>query len=209
MAKEMNADTQPDKEIEGEGLLPTAATPCARRNGRLILLAIVAIGVLPLVAALYFRYVSPPEVKATVGQPLDPMPLPFELLQRPDGAALEHPAVSGKWLLIFAAPGACDERCQHTLYLTRQARTAQGRNVTRIDRLWLITDASTPEAELMAAHPDLVVIKATDAKVLEVLGGKESRHINLVDRRGLLVFRYSDDPEPKAFIRELGKLIKF
>ena len=209
MAKEMNADTQTDKQIEGDPLSQAAATPSARHNGRLILLAIVAIGLLPLVAALYFRYVSPPEVKATVGQPLDPMPLPFELLQRPDGAALEHPAVSGKWLLIFAAPGACDERCQHTLYLTRQARTAQGRNVTRIDRLWLITDASTPAADLMAAHPDLVVIKAIDAKVLEVLGGKESRHINLVDRRGLLVFRYSDDPEPKAFIRELGKLIKF
>ena len=205
----MSADIQTDKEIDGSHGSSGAATPAARRNGRLILLAIVAIGVLPLVAALYFRYVSPPEVKATVGQPLDPMPLPFEFLQRPDGAALEHPAVSGKWLLIFAAPGACDERCQHTLYLTRQARTAQGRNVTRIDRLWLLTDASTPAADLMAAHPDLVLIKATDAKVLEVLGGKDSRKINLVDRRGLLVFRYSDDPEPKAFIRELGKLIKF
>jgi hypothetical protein len=205
----MIADKQTDKEIEGAPLSPAAVVPSARRNGRLILLAIVVTGLLPLVAALYFRYVSPPEVKATVGQPLDPLPLPFELLQRADGAALEHPAVGGKWLLIFAAPGACDERCQHTLYLTRQARTAQGRNVTRIDRLWLITDASTPAADLMAAHPDLILIKATDAKALRVLGGNESRHINLVDRRGLLVFRYSDDPEPKAFISELSKLIRF
>ncbi len=205
----MNADSQTNKEIQDSPGSSAAATPAARRNGRLILLAIVAIGVLPLLAALYFRYVSPPEVKATVGQPLDPVPLPFEFLQRADGAALEHPAVSGKWLLILAAPGGCDERCQHTLYLTRQARTAQGRNVTRLDRLWLITDASTPAADLMALHPDLVLIKATDAKAFEVLGGKDSRKINLVDRRGLLVFRYSDDPEPKAFIRELGKLIKF
>ena len=205
----MNADRQTDQEIEGSPLPAAAATPSARRYGRLILLAIVAIGVLPLLAALYFRYVSPPEVKATVGQPLDPILLPFEFLQRTDGAAMEHPAVSGKWLLIFAAPGGCDERCQHTLYLTRQARTAQGRNVARIDRLWLITDAGTPAPALMAAHPDLVLIKATDARVLELLGGKDSRKINLVDRRGLLVFRYSDDPEPKAFIRELGKLIKF
>ncbi|KAF0166694.1 MAG: transmembrane protein [Rhodocyclaceae bacterium] len=144
-----------------------------------------------------------------MGQPLDPIPLPFEFLQRSDGAALEHPAVSGKWLLIFVAPGGCDERCQHTLYLTRQARTAQGRNVARLDRLWLITDAGTPAPALMAAHPDLVMIRATDAMALEALGGKDSRKINLVDRRGLLVFRYSDDPEPKAFIRELGKLIKF
>lgn len=178
-------------------------------RGRLILLAIVAIGVLPLLAALYFRYVSPPEVRATVGQPLEPVRLPFELLRRADGAMLEHPEVSGKWLLIFAAPGNCDERCRHVLYLTRQARTAQGRNMARVDRLWLITDAIPPAQDLMAAHPDLVVIRATDGKVLQLLGGGGRRYINLVDRRGLLVFRYSDDPEPKDFIRELGKLIKF
>lgn len=186
-----------------------AAAPQGQLKGRLIMLAIVAIGVLPLLAALYFRYVSPPEVKATTGQPLAPVRLPFELLQRADGGALEHPEVSGKWLVIFAAPGSCDERCQHALYLTRQARTAQGRNMARVDRLWLLTDATPPAHDLLAAHPDLVLIKATDRKVLQLLGGGERRFINLVDRRGLLVFRYSDDPEPKAFIRELGKLIKF
>ncbi|MDK9701543.1 MAG: hypothetical protein OEL20_00290 [Sulfuritalea sp.] len=205
----MNPDTRINDETGSGTASPAATAPAARRNGRLILLAIVAIGLFPLLAALYFRYVSPPEVKATVGRSLEPMPLPFELLRRADGAALEHPAVSGKWLLIFAAPGGCDERCRQTLYLTRQARTAQGRNVTRLDRFWLITDAAAPAADLMAAHPDLVPIKAADAKVLELLGGKDSRKINLVDRRGMLVFRYADDPEPKAFIRELGKLIKF
>ena len=203
----MTADGQTGEQA-GTGIL-AAAAPSARHKGRWILLAIVAIGVLPLLAALYFRYVSAPEVKPTVGQPLVPVPLPFDLLQRKDGAVLAHPEVSGKWLVIFAAPGGCDERCQHALYLTRQARTAQGRNMLRIDRLWLITDGATPVAGLIAAHPDLVLIKATDAKVLQLLGGSESRHINLVDRRGLLVFRYADDPEPKAFIRELGKLIKF
>jgi len=208
MAKEMTTDGHTGKEVDGS-CCATAATPSARRKGRWILLAIVAIGALPLLAALYFRYVSPPQVRATVGQPLVPLPLPFDLLQRKDGAALEHPEVGGKWLVIFAAPGGCDERCQRTLYLTRQARTAQGRNMARIERLWLITDAVTPAAGLIAAHPDLVLIKATEAKVLQLLGGSDSRHINLVDRRGLLVFRYSDDPEPKAFIRELGKLIRF
>lgn len=202
-----------DRRIEMETGGDSPATPTSARRdqfkGRLILLAIVAIGVLPLLAALYFRYVSPPEVKATVGQPLDPVRLPFELLRRADGAKLEHPEVSGKWLVVLTAPGSCDERCQHALYLTRQARTAQGRNMARIDRLWLITDAAAPAADLMAAHPDLIPIRATDDKVLQLLGGAEHRYINLVDRRGLLVFRYTDDSEPKAFIRELGQLIKF
>jgi hypothetical protein len=188
----------------------SAAMRAAQRKGRLTLLAIVAVCVLPLLAALYFRFVSPPEATAMVGQPLpEPLQLPFEMLQRRDGAVLDHPAVSGKWLAIFAAPGACDERCRHTLYLTRQARTAQGRNMARLERLWLITDDTTPAAELLAAHPDLVLVKASDAQLLILLGGAEGRKINLVDRRGFLVFRYPDDADPKGFIRELGKLIKF
>ena len=205
----MTINTQTGKEVDGKSAAEKAVTLSSQVAGRWIVLAIVAIGVLPLLAALYFRYVSPPAVKATVGQRLDPVPLPFELLQRLDGSPLVHPEVSGKWLVVFAAPGGCDDRCRHTLYLTRQARTAQGRNMARIDRLWVVTGPTRPAADLMAAHPDLVLTKATDAKLLEILGGSESRHINLVDRRGLVVFRYSDDPEPEAFIRELGKLIKF
>jgi hypothetical protein len=210
MAKEMTEDGDVAMDSGNNGAATgAAATARGRLKGRLILLAIVVIGVLPLLAALYFRYVSPPEVKATAGQPLEPVRLPFELLLRADGAKLEHSEVSGKWLVIVTAPGGCDERCQHALYLTRQARTAQGRNMARIDRLWLITDAAAPAADLLAAHPDLVLIRTTDGGVLQLLGGSERRYINLVDRRGLLVFRYADDPEPKAFIRELGKLIKF
>ncbi|HCZ16023.1 MAG TPA: hypothetical protein PL117_07405 [Accumulibacter sp.] len=186
-----------------------AATSSAQLRGRLTLLAIIAVCVLPLLAALYFRYLSPPELTATVGESIDPVPLPFEWLQTTDGQPLQHPEVGGKWLLILAAPGGCDARCEHTLYLTRQARTAQGRNIARLDRLWLITDSTKPAAQLLAEHPDLLLVKATDDKVLEALGGRDSRHINLIDRRGLVVFRYADDPDPKAFIRELGKLIRF
>ncbi len=196
--------------VDTPSLPTTAGMRAAQRRGRLTLLAIVAVCVLPLLAALYFRFVSPPEAAVMVGQPLaEPLPLPFEMLQGWEGAVLEHPDVSGKWLAIFASPGACDERCQHTLYLTRQARTAQGRNMARLERLWLITDGTTPAAELLAAHPDLVLVKASDAQLLTLLGGAEGRKINLVDRRGFLVFRYPDDADPKGFIRELGKLIKF
>lgn len=205
----MMTDGQKNLQFADSAPASGATAPHGQKNGKLILMAIIAVGILPLLAALYFRYVSPPTVKAMVGEPLIPVALPFELLQRSDGAALEHPEVSGKWLVIFAAPGTCDERCQHTLYLTRQARTAQGRNMARVERLWLITDTSVPTADLLAAHPDLITIKAIDDKVFQFLGERASRKIHLVDRRGMLVFRYADDPEPKAFIRELGKLVKF
>ncbi len=206
----MTNDRLASDQNEARLLATTDAPATPQLKDRLTLLAIVAVCVLPLLGALYFRYVSPPAIKATEGRPLaSPVQLTFESLERLDGAPLEHPEVSGTWLVIFAAPGACDTRCQHTLYLTRQARTAQGRNMARVNRFWVVTDATMPTASLLSEHPDLTVVKATDASLMQILGGTESRDINLVDRRGLVVFRYPDDPDPKAFIRELGKLIKF
>ena len=172
------------------------------------MLAVVVICALPLLAALYLRYISPPQPTATVGAPLAPVALPFELLQHLDETPLDRPQVSGKWLVIIAAPGRCDDPCQQALYLTRQSRTAQGRNMTRIERLWVVTDGVTPEPQLLAAHRDLIVATSSDGRLLEVLSGDGSRFIHLVDRRGLLVFRYPYDSDPKAFISELGKLIR-
>jgi hypothetical protein len=96
MAEEMSMNGKTGNEAEDNAIPATASTASSRFNGRLILLAIVAIGVLPLLAALYFRYVSPPEVKATVGQALDPVPLPFEFLR-------------------LDAAQRVVERCRHTL----------------------------------------------------------------------------------------------
>lgn len=205
----MNTDKQTLEALDDTPAPTAIGAHSAQLKARLTLLAVVAVCVLPLLAALYFRFVAPPEVAEMVGQPLEPVPLPFAMLTRGDGTAVEHPEVSGKWLAIFASPGDCDARCRHTLYLTRQARTAQGRNMVRLDRLWLITDATAPPADLLAAHPDLVVVKASDGKLLQLLGGRDGRYINLVDRRGFVVFRYPGDADPKGFIRELGKLIRF
>ena len=108
-------------------------------------------------------------------------------------------------------PGACDANCQKTLYLTRQSRTAQGKGSMRLDRLWVITDSTMPPAELIAAHPDLMLARPIALENVIGLGGIKAspRYIHLVDRRGQIVMRYSDNPEPMKFIKEVGRLIKF
>ena len=81
----------------------------------------------------------------------------------------------------------------------------------RVDRLWVITDAAVPDPALLAAHPDLQVARLINAGELPELGGvgQARRHLILVDRRGQMVMRYSDNPDPMKFIKELGRLIKF
>lgn len=178
-----------------------------RRSGRWILLAIALVCVFPLLAALYFRFVAPPEPTTLVGQPLAPTAFPFGAVQRLDGQPLDHAEVAERWMVVHAGSGICDSICRDALYLTRQARTAQGRNMERIQRVWIIVDGAQPAADLLALHSDLQLLKPLDRRAMDAFmaGGA----IHLVDRRGFVVFRYAPTVEPKAFIRELGKLVKF
>lgn len=176
------------------------------------MLVMAAVCVLPLMAALYFHFVAPPAVNSMVGQPLAPFVFPYAGVQQPDGQPLAAPGVGGHWLVVVTGPGRCAQVCRDALYLTRQARTAQGRNMERIQRLWLLTDATRPADELLAVHPDLQVLRVTDEAVAQKLGGGAdvaAAPIHLVDRRGYVVFRYEATVEPAAFIRELRKLVKF
>ena len=43
----------------------------------------------------------------------------------------------GKWLLIYYANTQCDEECLHDIYLMRQVNTALGKNMDRLQRLFL------------------------------------------------------------------------
>ncbi len=180
-------------------------------RGQRTILTIAAVCLLPLAAALMFRFVWTPPVQPSLGVQITPQPFPFDQLQTLDGKPMPHAEVAGGWLIAYAAPGQCDLPCQQTLYLTRQSRTAQGKASMRVDRLWVITDAAVPVKDLLAAHPDLILARLAPGGAVPQLGGAGAgpRNLYLVDRRGQMVMRYSDNPEPMKFIKELGRLIKF
>lgn len=182
----------------------------SKRNRRTLLL-IAAVCLLPLLAAVVLRLVWTPPAPDSLGELLPPRPLAFDRLRGPDGRPWPHEQVADRWLIVYASPGQCDAACQQTLYLTRQSRTAQGKGSMRLGRLWVLTDAASPDPALLAAHPDLQWVRLSQVGDLPELGGvgPAPRHLFLVDRRGQIVMRYGDQPEPMAFIKELGRLIKF
>ena len=184
---------------------PDPETLARVRRGRRILLLIAAICTLPLLAAIWYRFVAPPPVVATVGEMLAPTPFPLTTLVTPAGAPPDAARIGGHWLMLQTAPAACDEPCQQALYLSRQVRIAQAKAMDRITRVWVLTDAGTPSAELLAQHPDLLVVRLAGPAPLPLTGGD----VYLIDRRGFLVFRYAASVDPAAFIKELGKLVKF
>ena len=82
---------------------------------------------------------------------------------RADGQPFALSQLRGKWVLLVSAPGGCDARCAQALYATRQARTIQGRERERVQRVWLVTDDAAPDAALLAQHPDLQVARVPRA----------------------------------------------
>ncbi len=186
---------------------PDTAGPDATivRRGQRTLLLIAAICVLPLLAAVWYRFFAPPPTVATVGEMLAPTPFPLTTLVSPSGAPLDATRIGGHWLMLQTAPAACDEPCRQALYLSRQVRMAQAKAMDRITRVWLLADAGEPSPELLAQHPDLVLARFSGPAAHPLASGD----VYLVDRRGFLVFRYAAGVDPVAFIKELGKLVKF
>lgn len=117
----------------------------------------------------------------------------------------------GKWRYVMFDAGQCDEQCQRKLLYTRQIRLAQGREQTRIERIWLIDDRSVPNAGHVALYADAHVITLASPSVASEFEpqGSARQYIYLVDPLGNLMMRYSADPDPARMIKDLQRLLKY
>jgi hypothetical protein len=112
----------------------------------------------------------------------------------------------GKWLLVAVDSAACDAWCEKKLYYLRQLRRAQGKDMDRVERLWLLTDDAKPRAELLQAIEGTVIERAPR---LDVFPGKPDDHVYVVDPLGNLMMRYPRDLNPSKMLKDLQRLMKF
>ena len=129
------------------------------------------------------------------GELLTPRPL--------SGPPLEE--LRGKWVLVTFDAAACDAYCERKLYFMRQLRTAQGKEQARLERLWVITDAGAPRAELLAAIEGTRITRTRPAE----FPGNPVEHIYLVDPLGNLMMRYPKDPDPSKMLKDLQRLLRY
>ena len=116
---------------------------------------------------------------------------------------------AGKWRFVIFDGGQCDEQCQRKLLYTRQIRLAQGREQTRIERIWFIDDASMPNQAHAGLHAEAHVIKLPSVPTDFEKQGSPRQYIYLVDPHGHLMMRYSADPDPAKMIKDLQRLLKY
>ena len=164
-----------------------------------------------LLAWLAYRLDWSPGDSANYGELIEPRMLPAATLAGIDGRPLSLAGLRGKWLLLQFDQAACDAWCERKLYFMRQVRRAQGREMGRIERIWVLTDAGTPRKELLAAIDGSHVVRAPEAGFREAFPAPHSAvdHIYLVDPLGNLMLRYPREPDPSRIIKDLKRLLRY
>ena len=177
-------------------LLPS--DPVGRGRAKFVLLG--AFFLLPALAGTLAWWLDlAPGTAANYGTLLPPRPLALAPLA----------ALKGRWVLVQFDGGACDAGCERKLYLMRQVRRAQGREMQRVERLWLLTDAVPPGAALRAAIEGTVLAPAGANGAAAFPAERTVRdHIYLVDPLGNLMMRFPREPDPARVIKDLQRLLK-
>jgi hypothetical protein len=172
--------------------------PEKKRSGRVKLVLLALLFMLPMGASYLIWWLDlAPGTAGNYGTLLTPRPVTLPAA----------PELKGKWVLVQFDGGACTTACERKLYFMRQVRRAQGKEMLRVARLWLVTDGVAPRAELLAAIQGTVVALAP-AGLDFPAEQSASGHIYLVDPLGNLMMRFPHDPDPSRVIKDIQRLLR-
>jgi hypothetical protein len=171
------------------------------KRGRVKLALLAALFAAPVIAG-WVAYVMDwtPGAAANYGVLLEPRPISAEPLAR----------LRGKWVLVQIDASACGEACERKLYYMRQVRRAQGKQMQRVERLWILTDPGAPATKLSPLLEGAHVARG-DAALIAAFPAERAvtDHIYLVDPLGNLMMRFPRDPRPGKMVKDLERLLKY
>ncbi|WPX45087.1 MULTISPECIES: cytochrome C oxidase subunit I [unclassified Undibacterium] len=186
-------------------------------RGRWKLFSVLAVCAAPMLLSYLAYYVIKPQGRTNYGELLDPRAHPMPVLQAHEQGAPERGVVGleafrGKWLMLTVDSGACATACEKKLYDVRQLRLVQGKEMDRIERIWLVDDAQTVAPRLLNEFAGMHALTVDAAQLRSWLpvaeGGQLSEHIYLVDPLGNLMMRYPKDADPNKIKKDLAKLLR-
>ena len=113
------------------------------------MLAITALCVAPFAAAMIAYFYWQPQGGTNYGDLIPARALIDPPLRHLDQRSFRLSELKGKWILLQLDRADCAAACRAKLYGMRQVRLAQGREMDRIERVWLILDEAPLETQLM------------------------------------------------------------
>jgi hypothetical protein len=141
--------------------LPTPVRPRSRTP----LVLIVLISLAPVLAAVvaYFNPDWRPDGSVAYGTLIEPQrPIPASTVLQAttlDGKPFDVASLKGKWLLITADGGDCQDACARKLFILRNSHASQGKNVERLARVWFITDDAPIPERVLEAYKGTVMLR--------------------------------------------------
>ena len=187
----------------------------SRARGRRNFLLLAAMFLVPVfvVFAMYYGGLWSPSGSSAKGELVHPaQPLEFSGLRQSDGSAAGIDLFQGKWSLIYVGDGACDTECRTALTYGRQTRLAVGKDMDRVQRVFLTTGNCCDRGYLDAEQPGLVTLDASseDARaLLAQFPGERRVSLYIVDPLGNLMMRHdARQVINKDLLSDLKKLLK-
>jgi hypothetical protein len=196
------------------------------RNLRM-LAALAALFLVPLLLAFYMYYgtgwrpikrvnhgtlISPARPLAAVNLKRESLSDPDPNAPPPGITAPEPKHFKDKWSLVYIGEGNCDERCRQALYVMRQTRESLNNNMTRVERIFLVTGNCCAREFLLHEHPGLIAADATSADGARVLqefpADGRPYSVFIVDPLGNLMMSYDSRQNPKGLLEDLQKLLR-
>lgn len=180
-----------------------------QRKSRLQLLLIAAVFLGPLIVAalLYYRGEPlQPAGRTNHGALLEPIVNLRE--QLPDSSLHEHDDL---WLLVYGPPGSCGEDCRQALYTMRQSRLMLGKDIDRLERVFLHVDELPDTVFPAEEQQGLITIK--DSRLVGLLDNKRPADIPaggyfLIDPLGNLVLYFRPDIDPANMVDDIKHLLR-
>lgn len=183
-------------------------------SGRWKAFAILAVCAAPLIASYFTYYVLKPQARTNYGTLLDPRNYPIPVLNATtlDGKPTGLDAYQGKWIMLQADGAECGQACQTKLLEMRQLRLMQGREKTRIERVWLVTDEQPIETILLREYDGTQLLRVKPETLKSWLpteaGTTPADHIYMIDPLGNLMMRFPKDADPNKIKKDLSRLLK-
>ena len=108
--------------------------------------------------------------------------------------------------------GGCDAACREALYVMRQTRLLLNNDMTRVQRVFLVTAGCCAREFLSRAHSGLVVLDAAGPAaqplVREFSAADRTRTVFVVDPLGNLILSYDARSDPHGLLEDLRKLLR-
>ncbi len=185
-----------------------------KHKGRWKLFLVILACASPIILSYLTYYVIKPQSRTNYGAFIDPREYPIPELgtHALDGKPIALDAYQGKWIMLQVDGGECRSACEKKLHDMRQLRLAQGKEMGRIERVWLITDDKPLDTILIREFDGTNMLRTKEEAVRAWLpveeGSTMADHIYMIDPLGNLMMRFPKDADPNKIKKDIIKLLK-